>query len=190
MYLNAFQDAPGRSHQFALRTAAPPLGVAPAVRRTVQEVLKNLAIRKVTTFEDQVNASLVNERLIAALSTMFGAVATLLAAVGLYGLLAFTVSRRTGEIGVRMALGATAGDVIRLVLRSVVALVSIGLLLGAPLAFWGGGVAAGMIPNLPGEMTNSLVIAAGTLVVAAALAAYVTARRAMRVDPVEALRHS
>ena len=190
VYLNDAQDAPGRNHQFALRTTVPPLSVAPAFRQIVQETVKGVAIRKIITFEDQVNASLVNERLISLLSTVFGVLAMVLATVGLYGLLAFTVTRRTSEIGVRMALGATPGDVIRLVLGSAVGLVSAGLLLGVPFAFWCRRVAAGLIPNLPDQMTASVLVAAAALLAAAALAAYVPARRATRVDPVEALRHS
>jgi ABC-type antimicrobial peptide transport system permease subunit len=136
-----------------------PLSVAADVRRLVQDVLKNVAVQKITTLEDQVNASLVNERLIVTLSTLFGMLAALLAAVGLYGLLAFTVSRRTSEIGVRMALGATAGDVTRSVVSGAAGLVATRLLLGAPLAFWSRRIAAGLIPNLQAEMSGSFVLA-------------------------------
>jgi predicted permease len=190
VYLDAFQDAPGRSHVFSLRTSVPPLRVAGEFRTAAQEVVKNVTVRTITTLEDQVNASLVNERVIVSLSNTFATVATILAALGLYGLLAFTVVRRTGEIGVRMALGATPGDVIRLVVGGAAGLLVAGVLIGAPLALWMRRVAAGLIPNLSGEMTTSFAIGLLILILAAALAAYLPARRATRVDPVEALRHS
>ena len=190
VYLHAVQDAPGRHHTFALRTTVPPLSVAPAVRQSVHDTVRNVSIRKMITLEEQVNASLVNERLMAALSWMFGTLATMLAALGLYGLLAYSVTRRTSEIGIRVALGATPGDVTRLVLGSALGLVLSGLLLGAPVAFWVRGVAAGLIPNLPEQLTASLLVAASTLAAAAALAAYLPARRAMRIEPADALRHS
>ena len=160
------------------------------VRRAASDVLKDVPVRKVTTLVDQVDASLVNERLIVILSTAFATLSAILAAAGLYGLLAFTVARRTREIGIRIALGATPSDVLRMVVHSAAGMVSAGILLGAPLAFWCGQIAAGLIANLQAGVTTSFVSAAGALVAAAVLAAYVPARRAIRVDPADALRHT
>jgi len=116
VYLNAFQEGRIQS-RFALRTDVTPTAVAPQVRRAIDEVLKTVRVGKVTTLSDQVDSSLVLERVVATLSGLFGALGACLAAIGLYGLLAYTVTTRTNEIGVRMALGATSGDVTRMVLK-------------------------------------------------------------------------
>ena len=190
VYLHAFADAPGRHHQFAIRAALPPTRIAADVRRAVQDVVRDITVRKVTTLDDQVNASLVNERLIVTLSTLFATLSATLAAVGLYGVLAFTVSRRTREIGIRMALGATPRDVGRFVAGSAARMVIVGILLAAPVAFWSGRVAEGLVTNLKASMTGPFAGAAVALVCATVLAAYVPTRRATRVDPAEALRHT
>src|SRR6202011_1662642 len=131
--------------QFSLRTGVAPAAVAGEVQRTMRDVLKTVRIAKVTTMDDQVNASIVPERLIATLSGFFGGLGAFLAAIGLYGLLAYTVARRTNEIGIRMALGATERDVIRMVQTSALALVCAGLAVGAPLAFWSKRFAAHLV---------------------------------------------
>jgi putative ABC transport system permease protein len=134
IYLDAFQ-ADRVGSQFCLRTSASPTAVIPAVRRTVRELLKTVPVLRVTTLADQVDASIVPERLIALLSGMFGALGSVLAAIGLYGLLAYTVARRVNEIGIRMALGATRGDVTRMVLGDALGMVCAGLAIGAPVAY-------------------------------------------------------
>jgi predicted permease len=189
VYLNAFQER-GVASTFALRTRGVPTAVAAEVRRAVTEVLPTVNIAKVTTLADQMDASLLQERVLATLSTLFGALGASLAAMGLYGLLAYTVARRTSEIGVRMALGATQRDVTRMILKSALTLVAVGLVAGAPVALWGRRVAAGMIENLHATTALPIVIAALAMIGVALLAAYVPARRAARVNPVDALRHS
>ena len=144
---------------------------------------------KITTLAEQVDASIVVERLMARLSSAFAGLGALLAAIGVYGLIAYTVARRTNEIGIRMALGATEGDVTRMVLRSALVLVALGVSVGVPLAFWSQRLAADLIGNLGAGLTVPMV-AAAAMVMVAVLAAYVPARRAARVHPVEALRHS
>ena len=104
------------------------------MRRAVSEVLQTSAIGRVTTLTEQIDASIVAERLVALLSVAFGALGALLAAIGLYGLLAYTVSRRTSEMGLRMALGATRGQMMSMVLKSALGLVLAGLAIGIPLA--------------------------------------------------------
>jgi ABC-type antimicrobial peptide transport system permease subunit len=129
----------------------------------------------------------VPERLIATLSGFFAAAGVLLASLGLYGLMAYTVARRTREIGIRMALGATRSNVIRMVLRQALGLVTVGLVGGAPLAVVGKRLAASMTEHLsPGGFVSILIAAAG-MVALALVAACIPARRAARVEPVIAL---
>jgi predicted permease len=188
VYLNVFQDGRGTSSDFALRTDVAPTAVVADVRRIVGLVVPNVSIRKVTTLSEQVDASIVVERLIALLSGAFGAVGALLAAIGLYGLLAYTVSRRTTEMGVRMALGATRGAITSMVLTNALSLVVAGLVIGAPMAMLSPRVLARMVQSLTVEPPIPLVVASAAMVVVGLLAAYLPARCAARVDPVEALR--
>jgi len=188
IYLNTFQE-PSVDSRFALRTSIDPEVVTPDVRRTVRELLKTVSVKSVTTLTDQVDASIVPERLIATLSLWFGALGALLAAIGLYGLLAYTVARRINEIGIRMALGATRSDATRMVLGDALGMVCMGLAVGAPIAFWSESFAASLIPDL--QIKSAIPIASGAvaMIAIALFAAYVPARRAAKVDPMVALRY-
>jgi ABC-type antimicrobial peptide transport system permease subunit len=124
----------------------------------------------------------------AILGGFFGAVGALLAAVGLYGLLAYTVTRQTKEIGIRMALGATRGDVMRMMLRRGLTLVAAGFVVGAPVAFWVTRFAATAIEDLSGGGVAPVATAVVAMLVVATLATFMPARRATRVQPVIALR--
>ena len=188
IYFNAFQEGRPAS-TFVLRTSIEPEAVAGAVRRTVRDLLKTVPVVKVTTLSEQVDATIVPERLIATLSGLAGALGALLAAIGLYGLLAYTVARRINEIGVRMALGAMRGDVLRMVLGDALAMAGAGLAMGVPVALWGRSFAASLIPDLPVKSVLPIVFGAAAMVAVALLAAYVPARRAAGVDPMEALRY-
>jgi predicted permease len=183
IYLDYFQQR--MPSEFALRTSVPPLTVAATVRRIVEG---NARVVKVTTLADQVDASIVPERLIATLSGFFGAAGMLLAAIGIYGLLAYTVARRTGEIGVRMALGATGRDVMGMVVRNALWLVFGGIAAGVPIAVWSTRIAASMVESLPAGNLFPIALAAAATLGVALLAAWVPARRATRVDPLIALR--
>jgi predicted permease len=187
VFVNAFQF-PFPASQFYLNTAIDPAAVAPEARRTVRDSLKTVPVTRVTTLAEQIDASIVPERLIATLSGLFGALGALLAAIGLYGLLAYTVARRVNEIGIRMALGATRTDVTRMVLREALALVTAGLVVGVPLVIWTRNFAASLIHDLPVTGALPIVFAAVAMIAVALLAAYVPARRAAQVDPMEALR--
>ena len=186
LYANAFQES-GAS-QFAVRTTIAPTAVANEVRRAVQDVLKTVRVRAVTTLTEQVDASVVPERLMATVSSFFGGLGMLPAALGVYGLLAYTVARRTTEIGVRMALGATERDVVWMVLRRAAVLVGVGLVIGVPLAFWSLRVAARMLETPDAVTLFPTASAAALLAVVALVAAWIPARRASRVAPLEALR--
>jgi putative ABC transport system permease protein len=189
IYLSAFQEGRVLSNQFALRTSMDPAALGPDVRRTVRDLLKTVPVTKVTTLADQVDASIVPERVIALLSGLFGALGSALAAIGLYGLLAYTVARRINEIGIRMALGATPGRVTWMVLGDALGMVSAGLVVGAPLALWGKSFAASLIPDLPVSSAAPIAFGAVAMMAVALVAAWAPARRAAGVDPMEALRY-
>jgi len=133
IYLNAFQERSMFVNELALKTSGRPAAVADEVRRIVREELKTVSIARVTTMDDLIDASVVSERVIATLSAFFGGLGASLAALGLYGLLAYTVTRRTNEIGIRMALGATRAHVSRMVFKGALGLVCAGLVIGVPL---------------------------------------------------------
>jgi putative ABC transport system permease protein len=186
MYLNAFQDDRIAS-QFALRTASAPTAIVSAVRRLVSDTLKGIRVGKVTTLAEQVDASIVPERLLATLSGLFALLGALLAAVGLYGLLAYTLVRRLPEIGIRMALGATRRDVTRMILRSALGLVCAGLVLGAPLAMLVQRALTRAL-SLPAVSPATILVSAGVMLLVGLFAACIPARRAARVEPTDALR--
>jgi predicted permease len=188
IYADLFQQDFAGS-QLAIRAGIDPDGIASAVRETEAAVLKAVPIVRIMTMNEQIDSSIVQERLIAMLSAGFGALGALLAAIGLYGLLAYTVTRRTHEIGVRMALGATQGDVMRIALRDALWMVCAGLAIGAPLAFWGKHLAASLIAGLPVASPLPILVAVAIMIAVGLIAAYLPARRAMRVDPMVALRY-
>jgi predicted permease len=160
-----------------------------AIRAAVRELDPNLPVYNLKTLERQLDESLIAERLIATLSTAFGILATALAILGLYGVMAYMVTRRAREIGIRMALGAAAGSVLWLVMREVLVLVAAGIGAGLPLA-WGltrliQAELYGVTPNDP----LSMALATLLLAAVALLAGYVPARRAAGYDPVRVLRY-
>jgi putative ABC transport system permease protein len=176
------------SATLSLRTSVDPVAVATEARRTITEVLGADSVRRVTTLANQVDAAVVPERLMASLGGFFGTVGALLAAIGLYGLLAYTVARRTKEIGIRMALGASRGDVMRMMLRSGLTLVVAGVVVGAPLALWGTRLAAAAIADMREGGAPAVVAAVASMLAIAALSTFMPARRATRVAPIIALR--
>jgi predicted permease len=189
IYLCAFSEKGVSANHFAIRAAGDPAAVAGDMRRTVAAVLKDVPMESVVTLAAQMDATIVPERLTATLATLFGALGSLLVAIGVYGLLAYTVARRTNEIGVRMALGATRRDVTRMVLMDALWMAGAGLAVGVPLAIWSRTFAASLITGLP--KTNALAVIAGAvgLTAVALAAAYLPARRASRVDPTVSLRY-
>lgn len=188
MYFNMFQENQ-LMDQFEVRTMANPASVSGVVRRIVRDVLKTVPVTRVTTLADQVDSNIVPERLIATLSEFFGVLGAALAGVGLYGLLAYTVARRTNEVGIRIALGATASDVSSLMLRDALGMVCGGILAGGLLVLWSKPLAASLVQDLKPDTAGSLALGGGVIIAVALLGSYVPVRRAVRVDPMVALRH-
>jgi ABC-type antimicrobial peptide transport system permease subunit len=188
-YMPIVQAARWNFVNFYVRTALDPEHIAPEVRRVVASIDPNLPIRELKTMEAQIEENMYAERMLSTLTTAFASLATLLAAVGLYGVLAFNVARRTREIGIRMALGAASAHVRRLVVREVAFMLLIGTLGGVAAAAAAGkflqSFLFGMKP-LDGAVYG---LAAALLWLIALGAAYVPARRATSVDPLVALRY-
>ncbi len=180
-------DEPGPSTTFVLRVKGSPGELMTAVKTAVAEVSPSIGI-EFRSFSEQLAESLLRERLMATLSGGFGLLAALLATLGLYGVIAYMVARRRNEIGVRIALGADRGRVIRLVLREALLLLGVGLAVGVVLALWAGRAAATMLYGLKPYDPLSMAGAIALLAAVAVAASYAPARRAASVDPMEALR--
>jgi ABC-type antimicrobial peptide transport system permease subunit len=176
-----------------VRVAGPSGLILPRIREALQNIDRDLPMFEVRTLADEMDAALIKERLIATLSSFFGILALLLASIGLYGLLAFAVVQRTGEMGIRMALGAKRGDVVWMVMREGLLLVVAGIAIGVPAALAAARLAysqvSGLLYGL--QATDPLTIAVATVLLAsvAMIAGYLPARRASRVDPMVALRN-
>ncbi|MGC4051341.1 MAG: ABC transporter permease, partial [Paludibaculum sp.] len=187
-YLAFGQDPePGSSVRLAVRSDTNMDALVPAVRAAILGVQRDAAL-EFSSFETRVNDSLLQPRLVAVLSSIFGVLALLLAVVGLYGVTAYSVARRRGEIGIRIALGAQRGTVVRLMLRDIGILLLAGLTAGALISLGAGKLIATLLYGLkPGDL-RVLGGAALLLCTVTALAAYLPARRAARIDPMAALR--
>jgi macrolide transport system ATP-binding/permease protein len=178
---------------YAIRTGPAPLSVAQSVRRAVSEVDPAIPVDRLRTMEEQIGLTLGSEHILAELVSAFGLAAAFLAAIGLYGVMAYTVARRTSEFGIRMALGADGRSVAWLVVRESVGMIAAGLAGGLPAALALGRLARSFLSStLYGVSPNdpwSFAAAALLLAAAGAAAAYFPARRASRVDPMTALRN-
>lgn len=173
-----------------VRASGNPAELAPRLRALIQSEEPNLAIVEITTLGELVERSLTQEKLLSKLAALFGGLALLLSAIGIYGVLAYAVARRTNEIGVRMALGASPGDVLTMVLRESLLVVGIGALLGIPATIAMGRLVAtqlyGLTPNDPWTIAGS----AAVLVLTAVAASAIPSNRAARLDPLTALREN
>jgi predicted permease len=174
---------------FYVRARGAASSIGAAARQVAQQVDPKLPIFDMKTMSAVVDESLYLERMVAALSVAFGALATLLAAIGLYGVMSYTVARRTREIGIRMALGAERSSVMWLVLKEVALMVGIGVAVGVPLAMALSRVVQSQLFDLSAHDPVALIAAAALLAIVALAAGYLPARRATRVDPMLALRY-
>ena len=172
---------------FVVRAAGPPDAVVATLRREVQAVDGNLE-SSMRTVADTLDRAVVREKLLSRLATFFGILATALAGVGLYGLMAYAVVRRTREIGIRMALGAARGVVLRSEMRSAIRLVAMGITVGVPIALAVGRLIRSQLFGISGADPVTFAVAIAVLALVAGAAAYLPARRASHVDPMVALR--
>ena len=174
---------------FEVRTAGDPQALVPAIRKVVAEINPNLPLRDVTTESQQIDRLLFQERLVARLSGFFGLLALALACIGLYGLLAYEVTRRTREIGIRSALGAQRGDVVRLVVKQGLVLALIGAVAGIGVALGVTHYLKAMLYDVSAYDPTTIVAVSALLVLVALAACLIPARRATSVDPMVALRY-
>jgi predicted permease len=180
-----------RSHfigGITLVTSLPPGQLEPQINRMLADVDPNLTINSIRTMQQQVDLSFDQERAVASLAGLFGIVALVLAAVGLYGVTAYTVAQRTNEIGIRMALGADRTKVMRLVLSGAFSRVLLGLLIGLPLAVGAGKLISAQLYGVAWWDPLALTVAAGALAICSFFAAIIPANRAASIAPMHALR--
>jgi putative ABC transport system permease protein len=185
----AHAQRPARRMNLVIRTAGDPLALAPALRSAVWELDRDLAVPSIATLDAVVGSSLAQRRFIMVLLAGFSAVALVMAAVGLYGVMAYIVTQRTNEIGIRMALGAQPRDVLALVLRQGMTLAGLGVAIGVALALAVARSMESLVYDTSPRDPATIAAITATLALAALAACYIPARRAARVDPLVALRH-
>jgi len=174
---------------FVVRTVGNPVAVAEAVRKQLKNLDANIPVNNIRSLDELTEKSISDQVLIARLSSFFAGLALLLAAIGLYGILSYSVAGRTREIGVRMALGAQRGSVLSMVLREAGKLVLLGIVIGIPAAILASRLFSSMLFGLKGTNPLSMVLVVIVLLAITLLASYIPARRATKVDPMIALRY-
>jgi len=172
-----------------VRAQLPPASLLPAVRRVLSRIDPEVALVEPRTLRARVDDSIFVERMIATLSGFFGALALLLAAIGIYGVMAYAVARRTGEIGLRIALGAAPARIEWMVLRDGLLLIALGVAIGLPLSLAAGRVSASLLYGIKPNDPSTFGLTIAMLVAIGILAAFLPARRAAAIEPNEALRH-
>ena len=189
VYTPVFQSSEAGRITFEVRADSDPRSLIPDIRRVVSEIDSNLPLFDVKTIEDQINESLVQQRLIANSSGFFGLLALLLACVGLFGVTSYEVAQSTNEIGIRMALGATPGRVLWGVMRGSLVLVVIGMAIGLLCALCLSPLVSKLLFGLEAGNLLTFATAGATMAAAAIIASYLPARRASRIDPIRAIRY-
>jgi predicted permease len=187
-YVSYFQAKEPPSVSLQLRLASTAVAVGPAVRAVIRDIDPSLEIMSMKTVDERLGRMIARDRLTARLAAAFGLLAVFLAAIGLYGVLAFAVARRTKEIGIRMALGARRSTVVSLVVRDGGLIVLAGVAIGLPAAWLAARAVASQLFGLSPADPMTIAVAVAVLVCVAALAAYLPARTASSVDPLRALR--
>jgi predicted permease len=171
-----------------VRYDGDPVAAAAAVRRVLQRINPDFVIPKLTTYDDQVGNYFTSQRLVVRLTAIFGALALILASIGLYGVTAYGVARRIPEIGLRMALGADRASVVRLILRGAAMQIGIGLLIGIPTALLAGHLLQSQLYQVNGYDIRTIFAACIALLLSALVASALPARRASSIEPMQALR--
>jgi ABC-type antimicrobial peptide transport system permease subunit len=171
-----------------LETARPMSDMESLARTTLASINPNLAVMKFQTFDEQIADRFTDDRLITRLTVLFGAVALMLAAIGLYGVTSYTVARRTPEIGIRMALGAERGGVVAMVMRGAMMQTLLGLVIGVPVALVCVRFVKAQLYEIASANASVMAAAIVTLALAACVAGIIPARRAASIDPMQALR--
>jgi putative ABC transport system permease protein len=188
-YYIPYAQLPGPQPAVVVRTKIDPLSVEPPVRAAIASLDKDIAVYGVKSFEDLFSASSARERFNAFLFSLFAGLALVLAAIGIYGVVAYSVSQTTHEIGIRLALGARPADVLRLSLWGGLKYVAVGLAIGLVGALTLTRLISTMLYGVKPYDPVCLAASAGAVTVIALLACYLPARRATKVDPMEALRY-
>jgi len=174
---------------FMLRTIGDPLSAIPAVRHAAAQVDPEMPVSDIELLDNTLGRAFQYPRAFSLLLGVFAGAAILLAAIGIYGVMAYGVTRRTSEIGVRMALGAVPGDVVRMVLRETILLAVAGIVIGIPITLWLTRLTKSFLFGLEPNDPMVLAVAVGSLLAVCALAGWLPARRAARIDPTVALRY-
>jgi ABC-type antimicrobial peptide transport system permease subunit len=174
---------------YELRTLGDPAALAPQVRAAIREIDPKMPITSLKPLTTQIDQALLRERMIAKLSVLLGLIAVVLASVGLYGILAYSVTRRTNEIGIRMAIGAFPRDIVWMVLRETFTLVAVGIALGIPVALALSNYVESLLYNLTPTDTLTLTAVIVLMLTISVLAAVAPSRRAASIDPLRALRY-
>jgi putative ABC transport system permease protein len=183
-----YAQAPLYGGEIVVKSTLSASAVVGAIRSVTHSIDKNLPVTDIAQLPDVLNASVAQPRFRTLLLGLFGAIALILAAVGIFGVISYSVSRRTHELGIRMALGAQPGSVVSMILRETLALTLIGIAIGVPCAVAAARLVTHLLFNVAPYDPATLTLVSLLLVAVGALASYIPARRAMKVDPVVALR--
>jgi predicted permease len=186
---HSYRQAPSGGVSFEVRTVLPELSLVPTVRKVVSSIDKSIPVQELTTQTDLFNRSIIMERLSTTLCGSLAILAVVLACIGLYGLLAYHVEQRIGEIGIRMALGARPRDVAWPIIRQAVLLAAIGVVIAMPVALALSRAMRSVVYGIKPHDPLTMIGAAVLMVAVVALAAWLPAQRAAKTDPMEALRY-